>query len=202
MNEKNQAPEGGQAVIWHNASLGDFTTRDPGDEPGWIEYRAALAAQNATTPPGGSQAAEPGGSQARVVAPAPAPAHHEAEYLAKWLDEHPRLASSGGVTWQRVPASDDDLYSKTAAELRRLAAVTAPAVKADNTAVMQQALEALEESIDLVRHEYTSDWRHGLETRRAQLTSMKAGVEAHEAAIVALRNALSSVSVHHTGGGE
>lgn len=45
MTEKLQAPEGGPAAIWHNPALGDFATRDPGSEPGWVEYRAALAAQ-------------------------------------------------------------------------------------------------------------------------------------------------------------
>lgn len=27
--------------IWHNAELGDFATRDPGDETGWVRYVAA-----------------------------------------------------------------------------------------------------------------------------------------------------------------
>ena len=56
--------------------------------------------------------------------------------------------------------------------------------------IMQQALDALEESVDLVRHEYSIDWRHGLPTRKAQLEDMKAGLNAHEAAITALRTAL------------
>lgn len=35
-------------AIWHNASLGDFSTRDPGDEPGWVRYeRAPLAKEPA-----------------------------------------------------------------------------------------------------------------------------------------------------------
>lgn len=50
----------------------------------------------------------------------------EALWLAKWLDEHPRLGSSDGITWRQVPASDADMYSKAAAELRRLAAIPAP----------------------------------------------------------------------------
>ena len=56
--------------------------------------------------------------------------------------------------------------------------------------VMQQALVALENSVDLVRHEYNTDWRHGLPTRKAQLDGMKEGLDAHEATITALRTAL------------
>lgn len=58
-------------------------------------------------------------------------------------------------------------------------------------ALLQQALEALEESIDLVRHEYKTDWRHGMPTRKAQLDGMKKGVEFHEKAITALRERLA-----------
>jgi hypothetical protein len=58
----------------------------------------------------------------------------------------------------------------------------------------QQALEALEECVDLVRNEYATDWRHGMPTRAAQLASMREGVEAHEAAIAALRAALEAES--------
>lgn len=35
-------------AIWHNADLGDFSIRDPGDEPGWVRYeRAPLAKEPA-----------------------------------------------------------------------------------------------------------------------------------------------------------
>jgi hypothetical protein len=57
--------------------------------------------------------------------------------------------------------------------------------------LLQQALDALEESVDLVRHEYSIDWRHGLSTRKAQLEGMKAGLDAHDAAITALRERLA-----------
>ena len=57
--------------------------------------------------------------------------------------------------------------------------------------LMQQALDALEESVDLVRHEYSIDWRHGLSTRKSQLEGMKAGLDAHDAAITALRKRLA-----------
>jgi len=57
--------------------------------------------------------------------------------------------------------------------------------------IMQQALDALENSVDLVRHEYSIDWRHGLSTRKAQLEGMKAGLDAHDAAITALRERLA-----------
>lgn len=56
--------------------------------------------------------------------------------------------------------------------------------------VMCQALEALENSVDLVANDYHDDWRHGIPSRAAQLAGLKAQVEAHKAAIVALRAAL------------
>jgi hypothetical protein len=55
----------------------------------------------------------------------------------------------------------------------------------------QQALEALEKSIDTVRNEYNTDWRHGLPTREKQLLAIREQVDKHEAAINALRAALS-----------
>jgi hypothetical protein len=57
--------------------------------------------------------------------------------------------------------------------------------------LMQQALDALEESVDTVRHEYETDWRHKMPTRKAQLEGMKAGLDAHDAAITALRERLA-----------
>ncbi len=60
----------------------------------------------------------------------------------------------------------------------------------------QQALEALEESIDTVRNEYESDWRHGVPTREKQLSAMRELVEKHEAAINALRTALAEPRKH------
>jgi hypothetical protein len=56
----------------------------------------------------------------------------------------------------------------------------------------EQALEALTESVDLVQHAYDSDWRHGMPTRAAQLAAMKDGLDAHHAAIEALRAALAA----------
>ena len=56
---------------------------------------------------------------------------------------------------------------------------------------LKLALEALEESIDTVRHNYEADWRHGYPTRKAQLNSMKQGVEDHEHAITAIKAALA-----------
>jgi hypothetical protein len=54
----------------------------------------------------------------------------------------------------------------------------------------QQALEALLKSVDLVRNEYSTDWRHGMPTRAEQLNGKRETLEAHEAAITALRAAL------------
>jgi hypothetical protein len=55
----------------------------------------------------------------------------------------------------------------------------------------QQALEALENCLDIVQHEYENDWRHGLPTREKQLAAMRDMVQQHEAAITALRTALA-----------
>jgi hypothetical protein len=56
---------------------------------------------------------------------------------------------------------------------------------------LKLALDALEESIDTVRHNYETDWRHGYPTRKAQLASMKQGLEDHEQAITAIQAALA-----------
>lgn len=57
--------------------------------------------------------------------------------------------------------------------------------------IMQQALDALENSVDTVQHEYDADWRHGIPTRKAQLDGMKECLDAHIAAITALRDRLA-----------
>ena len=64
------------------------------------------------------------------------------------------------------------------------------AAKPDDTALLRQALEALEKSIDTVRNEYESDWRHGLPTREKQLAAMRELAERHEVTIFALRERL------------
>lgn len=53
--------------------------------------------------------------------------------------------------------------------------------------VMRKALEALENSVDLVQAEYTDNWRHGRPTRAAQLDGLKRLAEDHASAITALR---------------
>jgi hypothetical protein len=57
--------------------------------------------------------------------------------------------------------------------------------------LLQQALDALENSVDTVQHEYDADWRHGLPTRKAQLDGMKECLDAHIAAITSLRERLA-----------
>lgn len=67
-------------------------------------WRAMLAAApNATTPPGGSQAAEPGGTQARVVAPAPAAGDEQAEFDA-WLQtlHASSLTGKPAIVWRHI----------------------------------------------------------------------------------------------------
>lgn len=87
-----QAPEGApdRAVVMRQALEDAAAALDDAGKPvAAQEARAALAAQNATTPPGGSQAAEPGGSQARVVAPSPAegdePMEERPDYCAGFV---------------------------------------------------------------------------------------------------------------------
>jgi hypothetical protein len=50
------------------------------------------------------------------------------------------------------------------------------------------AIEALENSLDLVEADYKSNWRHGIPTRQAQLAGHLAEVDAHKAALAALRS--------------
>lgn len=54
------------------------------------------------------------------------------------------------------------------------------------------ALDALTESVDLVQHDYDSDWRHGMPTRKAQLDASLLALNQHKAAIAALRAALEA----------
>jgi len=61
-----------------------------------------------------------------------------------------------------------------------------------NRQLLQQALEALEESVDLVQHDYDADWRHGMPTRKAQLDASLNALTTHRAAIAALREALNA----------
>ena len=61
-----------------------------------------------------------------------------------------------------------------------------------NRQLLQQALDALEESVDLVQHDYDADWRHGMPTRKAQLDASLNALTAHRATITALREALAA----------
>lgn len=64
-------------------------------------------------------------------------------------------------------------------------------IEADE-ALMKDALSALEESVDIVGEDYRTDWRHGLPTRKAQLDVKKEQLDAHDAAITALRSRLET----------
>lgn len=52
--------------------------------------------------------------------------------------------------------------------------------------LLKRASEALNESYDIVNHNYVSDWRHGLPTRQAQLDGMLAQVKEHSDVIEAI----------------
>jgi hypothetical protein len=52
------------------------------------------------------------------------------------------------------------------------------------------AVEALAESVDLVRYDYEEDWRHGMPTRAAQLAAKKSALDAHQAAITTLKGVI------------
>jgi hypothetical protein len=56
--------------------------------------------------------------------------------------------------------------------------------------LLQRALDALEESLDLVRQEYEADWRHGLNSRQAEMDAIRAKVEEHKSVIHDLREEL------------
>lgn len=56
----------------------------------------------------------------------------------------------------------------------------------------KQAREALESSIDLVRADYESNWRHGIPTREKQLEAAAATVQSHEDAITNLTAAIDA----------
>ena len=57
-------------------------------------------------------------------------------------------------------------------------------------ALLRQALEALNDSVDYVREDYRTNWRHGVPTRQSQLDNLKAQVDEHEAAISAITKEL------------
>lgn len=57
--------------------------------------------------------------------------------------------------------------------------------------LVERAASALEESVDMVRNDYATNWRHGMPTRAAQLESLRRSVEAHESALADLRSALT-----------
>lgn len=56
---------------------------------------------------------------------------------------------------------------------------------------MRLALDALNESVDLVKNEVAKDWRHGIPSRAGQLAGMQEGADAHVAAIEAAREVLA-----------
>jgi len=60
-----------------------------------------------------------------------------------------------------------------------------------NRELMQRALRALEESLDAIRLEYASDWRHGIPSRKGQVDNMRALLDEHEAVIRDLRAELT-----------
>ncbi len=63
----------------------------------------------------------------------------------------------------------------------------------DQRKAMQQALESLTDSVDVVRNEYETRkaMYSNLPTRQKQVNGLKDGLDAHEAAIAALRQSLA-----------
>lgn len=68
--------------------------------------------------------------------------------------------------------------------------------------VMQQAREALVDSVDLVREDYLTDWRHGIPTRAAQLEGKKAELDRHEQTIAAIDAAMQPAADEAGKGGD
>ena len=119
---------------------------------------------------------------------APQPAQ---ESVAKYSD----IVSDGGLDprnkMDAQPAQEPHEYDWSMLEAAKESLREHMARIKELEAALKQALEALEESIDTVRHNYEADWRHGYPTRKAQLNSMKQGVEDHEHAITAIKAALA-----------
>ena len=119
----------------------------------------------------------------------------EAEVNVRWQK---MLGDSEPVAWRCTNWSGDgndyayrdadDCAVNMKGEKCGEALFTRPA--SDHTVLLRQALEALENSIDAVRNEYETDWRHGYPTREAQLAGMKEMLDQHEAAITAIKEAL------------
>lgn len=68
-----------------------------------------------------------------------------------------------------------------------------PAQQDDDEAleVLRLALYALMESVDLVQHDYNTDWRHGIPTRAGQLKASLYALNAHKDAIERIRALLT-----------
>jgi hypothetical protein len=60
-------------------------------------------------------------------------------------------------------------------------------------ALLRQALDCLVESVDLVRHDYEGNWRHGVPTRERQLAGMNEQLDQHEATITAIKERLDGI---------
>ena len=58
------------------------------------------------------------------------------------------------------------------------------------TTVLQSAMRALEESVDLVQSEYDTNWRQGVPTRKGQLDAMLLELVNHKDAIELLKKVL------------
>ena len=82
------------------------------------------------------------------------------------------------VTWCQDRINDGDIEYTRSEEVAKL------------RAALGACVEALNESVDLVRHDYESDWRHGLPTRKAQLDGKKDLLDAHIAAITQAKELL------------
>jgi hypothetical protein len=61
-------------------------------------------------------------------------------------------------------------------------------------AALRPAMDALLASVDIVEHEYVTDWRHGMPTRKAQLDAKARDVAAHKEAIEIISAALENTN--------
>ncbi len=109
------------------------------------------------------------------------PAHRRKIEEAIHAAEHPRGMST-----------HDGMARIDASILRRLLAIvdsiTVPeGWQAVLTTVLQSALRALEESVDLVQSEYDTNWRQGMPTRKGQLDAMLLELANHKDAIELLK---------------
>lgn len=115
------------------------------------------------------------------------------------------LVNDGEEEWRPLIAAtcDDETLIDFEANARYIAACNPLAIRAlldrlkaaeaENERLreaLRPAMDALLASVDVVEHEYVTDWRHGMPTRKAQLDAKAQDLAEHKQAIDLLAAAL------------